>query len=58
MNLLLLDSSGDNLGLTFPYLYYHIFGVKWSSNALGSQQYNSFYLLVKRLRSVTTKIDR
>jgi len=34
---LLLDSLGDDLGLTFPYLYYHLFGVKWSSTVLDSQ---------------------
>jgi len=34
---LLLDSLGDDLGLTFPYLYYHLFGVRRSSTTLGDQ---------------------
>jgi len=26
---------GDDLRLIFPYLYYHLFGVRWSNIALG-----------------------
>jgi len=34
---LLLDSLRDDLELTFPYLYYHPFGVRRSSTTLGDQ---------------------
>ena len=45
-----MDSMRNNLGLTFSYLYYHLFGVKWSSITFGSQHWNYFNLLVKQLQ--------
>jgi len=37
-------------GLTLSYLYYHLFGDRWSSTASGNQHGNSFNLFVKQLR--------
>jgi len=50
-----LNLLGDDLGLTFSYLYYYVFGVKWSGTVLGDQHWNSFNFLVKRLWSITFK---
>jgi len=37
-----LDLFRDDLRLAFPYLYYHIFSVRWSSTTLDDQTLKLF----------------
>jgi len=47
-----LDLLGDHLGLTLPYLYHHLFGVRWSSTMLGGSL-QLFHDQVKRISVLT-----